>query len=76
MSVMVQIRNIPDELHAKLKARAATARMSLSDYLLRQMEEIAAQPTPEEIRGRLAALPPVELAVSAADLIREQRGPI
>ena len=34
---MIQIRNVPDALHRKLKSRAALAGMSLSDYLLQQI---------------------------------------
>ena len=45
MSVMVQIRNVPDALHRKVKARAALAGMTLSDYLLAEIERIAAVPT-------------------------------
>ena len=41
MSAMIQIRNVPDALHRKLKSRAALAGMTLSDYLLRQILEIA-----------------------------------
>ncbi|MGH8586426.1 MAG: FitA-like ribbon-helix-helix domain-containing protein [Gammaproteobacteria bacterium] len=36
---MVQIRNVPDDLHRKLKARAALAGMSISEYLLREIEK-------------------------------------
>ena len=42
MSKMIQLRNVPDALHRGLKARAAMARMSLSDYLLTEIKEIAA----------------------------------
>ena len=41
---MIQIRNVPDALHRKLKSRAALAGMSLSDYLLQQIREVAARP--------------------------------
>ena len=46
---MIQIRNVPDVLHRKLKSRAALAGMSLSDYLLREIQPICdqSQPTPE-----------------------------
>ena len=70
---MVQIRNVPDDLHRRLKSRAATAGMSLSDYLLRELDELASEPTPEEIRARLAALTPIEPRESPADIIRAER---
>jgi plasmid stability protein len=73
MSKMIQIRNVPDALHRKLKARAATAGMSLSDYLLGQIREIAERPTREEIRARIASRSPVTLSFSPAEVIREER---
>lgn len=70
---MIQIRNVPDALHRVLKSRAALAGQSLSDYLLREVREIAARPTLEEMLARLRALPPVELSTDPVDLIREAR---
>ena len=43
MSRMVQIRNVPEILHRKLKARAAHSGQTLSDYLLAELEWLAAQ---------------------------------
>jgi plasmid stability protein len=73
MSVMVQIRNMPDDLHRKLKSRAALSGMSLSDYLMAEIRQIAARPTMEEMRERLLKLPPVDLPESPADIIRAER---
>ncbi len=73
MSKMVQIRNVPDSIHRILKSRAALAGMSLSDYLLRELKEITAHPTTEELMARIAKREPVSLPVSAADIIREER---
>ncbi len=53
MSKMIQLRNVPDALHRGLKARAAMAGMSLSDYLLAEIKEIAERPTLAELRERL-----------------------
>ena len=58
---MIQIRNVPDELHRTLKARAARAGMTLSDYLLSEIEQIAQKPTLSELMERLAQDEPVEL---------------
>lgn len=73
MSTMIQIRNVPDPLHRQVKARAALAGLSMSDYLLRELERMLARPTREELLARLAALPPVELDPPAAEVIRAER---
>lgn len=73
MSIMVQIRNVPDELHRTLKSRAALAGMSLSDYLLAELRKTAEVPTIDELRARIASLPPVTLAESHADAVRAGR---
>lgn len=70
---MVQIRNVPDELVQELKARAAAHRMSLSDFLLGRLSDIAEQPTLDDVLDRLAALPRRDLGVSAAELVGEAR---
>jgi plasmid stability protein len=73
MSIMVQIRNVPDELHRRVKAQAALAGMSLSDYLLNEMRELAERPTLDEMRARLASYPEVNLSVSPAEILRAER---
>lgn len=70
---MIQLRNVPEELHRKLKARAAQAGKSLSDYLLEQIRREAERPTMEELMKRLAALPPVKSRLSSAEIIRQER---
>jgi antitoxin FitA len=76
MSVMIQIRNVPEDLHRRLKARAALAGMSLSDFLLKEISAVAERPTMEEMRERLARRSRVETGESAADAIRAIRGPL
>ena len=73
MSTMLQIRNVPDKLHRTLKARAALAGMSMSDYALRMLRVALERPTREELLARLAELPASELDVPPADVIREER---
>jgi plasmid stability protein len=73
MSTMIQIRNVPDALHRRLKSRAALAGMSLSDYLLLQIREVAERPTIEELRARLARRSTVTLSVDTADAVRAER---
>lgn len=73
MAKMIQIRNVPEPLHRKLKARAALEGKSLSDYLLSQIRETAQRPTMQEIRTRLESRQPVILEPSPADILREER---
>ena len=73
MSKMIQLRNVPDGLHRSLKARAALAGMSLSDYLLAAIKEIAARPTLAELRERLHKRRPVSAQIETAHLGREER---
>jgi plasmid stability protein len=70
---MIQIRNVPDALHRKLKARAAAAGMSLSDYLLGHVRQFAEAPTMEEMRARLASLKPISTGESTARMVRVER---
>lgn len=74
MSVMVQIRNVPDELHRRLKARAALAGMSISEYLLREMERSLERPTREELLERLRNRERVEPTESVVEAVRAERG--
>jgi plasmid stability protein len=73
MSVMIQIRNVPDDLHRVLKSRAALAGMSLSDFLLSEIRQVAERPTLDEMRVRLERHAPVTLAVAPAEAIRAER---
>lgn len=73
MSKMIQLRNVPDGLHRSLKARAALAGMSLSDYLIAEIKEIAEKPTLAELRERLHQRRPVSAQIETAHLVREER---
>ena len=73
MSVMIQIRNVPDTLHRRLKSRAALAGMSMSDYLLQQIREVAERPTLEEMRARLERRTPVSVSVDPVRAVRAER---
>jgi len=73
MSVMIQIRNVPEPIHRTLKSRAALAGMSLSDYLLGEIRQVAARPTLEEMRARLESRSTVTLSMEPADILREER---
>lgn len=73
MSKMIQLRNVPDALHRGLKARAAMAGMSLSDYLLAEIKEIAERPTLRELRERLHKRAPFSAPIDSSRLVREER---
>ena len=73
MSQMIQLRNVPDDLHRKLKARAALQGLSLSDYLLREIERVAERPTLAELRERLSRRAAVVTRVPAAKAMRAER---
>lgn len=73
MSKMVQIRNVPDSLHRKLKARAAMEGMSLSDYLIAEIRLSAERPMLRELRERLGERVPVNPSVSPSDAVRKER---
>ena len=77
MSKMIQIRNVPDDVHKKLKAKAARQGLSLSEMLLREATQLADRPTFEELSERISRREPAN--VSAEDIvavIREARGPL
>jgi antitoxin FitA len=73
MSKMIQIRNVPDDLHRKLKMRAAQQGVSLSDLLLHMAEREANQLTIEELTARIQARPRPEGLESAAEIVRDLR---
>lgn len=70
---MVQIRNIPPELHRKLKARAAMEGLSMSDFVMRELRKALDRPTRQEILDRLRARPVRRLRRPAAEIIRAER---
>lgn len=73
MARSIQLRNVPDELHRVLKARAALAGLSLSEYLIQEVQQLAQRPTKDEMRERLNRRSPVALEPPSADLVREER---
>jgi plasmid stability protein len=70
---MIQLRHVPDDLHQKLKVRAALEGMSLSEYLLREVRRVAERPTVAELRERLARRSAVTPRVPPAKAVREAR---
>ena len=72
-TVMVQIRNVPETFHRRLKARAAMEGMSMSDYILREIGKALDRPTRQEVLDRLRARPAARVSRRAADVIRSER---
>jgi plasmid stability protein len=70
---MIQIRNVPDTLHRRLKSRAALVGMSLSDYLLSEIRELAARQTLDELRSRLERRSSVMPSIEPAEALRAER---
>ena len=73
MSKMIQIRDVPDEVHGTLKARAAREGMSLSDFLKRELRHAAERPTMAEWLERVGRSRPIGGKQSAAEIVRELR---
>jgi plasmid stability protein len=73
MSKMIQIRNVPDDLHRRLKVRAAEKGLSLSEYLLRMAEREAERPTIEELTERIRRRGRVQWSEPTAEIIRRMR---
>ena len=73
MTKMIQVRNVPERVHRTLKARAAEAGMTLSDYLLAELQDVAGRPSPSEMRERLERRSRVVEGESSADALRAVR---
>jgi hypothetical protein len=73
MPKMIQLRHVPDDLHRKLKARAALVGLPLSDYLLQEVRRVAERPTIAELRNRLTHRPSITPTVSPAKAVRAER---
>ena len=73
MPKMIQIRNVPEVLHRRLKSRAALEGLSLTDFLLKEIEQVAERPTLKELADRLATRTAVHYKVSPAQILREER---
>lgn len=73
MGTLVQIRDVPDDVHHTLKARAAASGVSFSEYLRSVLARSASRPTPTELSARIAARGTVELAEPSAVAVRSIR---
>lgn len=71
---MLQVRNVPDDLHAELRRRAAAAGMSLSDYVLRELRRVGERSPAAEVLARSASLRIPLGTDEVVDVIRQDRG--
>ncbi|MGI8859391.1 MAG: FitA-like ribbon-helix-helix domain-containing protein [Rubrobacteraceae bacterium] len=73
MSKMIQIRNVPDDLHRTLKVRAAKSGMPLSDYLLSEIEQVAKKPTMKEWLEKVGSREPIKVDEPPEVIVRRMR---
>jgi hypothetical protein len=73
MSKMVQIRDVPDDVHSILKARAAREGMSLSDFVKRELERTAERPSMREWLESTQRAKPIPTKLRPAQVIRDLR---
>jgi len=73
MSKMIQVRDVPEQVHSTLKARAAREGMSLSDFIKRELERTVERPTMREWLDFTRRAKPIRTKRSAAQVVRELR---
>jgi len=69
----MQAKDVPDEVHRTLKARAALSGLSLNEYLSRELVRLAGRPSPEELLRQLHDVPPADLTESPVTTLRRMR---
>jgi hypothetical protein len=65
MSKMIQIRNVPDDLHLALKTRALAEGMTLSDFIKRELSQVSRKTPMEQIDARIQARGPSKSTLKA-----------
>jgi plasmid stability protein len=73
MGTMIQIKDVPDDVHRVLKARAALAGISLTEYARRTLEQAARRPSREELVAELSEIEPVDTGESASEALAHVR---
>lgn len=74
---MLQVRHVPDELHAALRSRAAASGLSLSEFVLRELQAVAARPSQADVLARASRRGgrfPFDEAVEAVQAARQDAG--
>lgn len=71
---LIQVRNVPEELHRRLKERAAREGVTLSDLALAELARSVERPTRRELMARLQQVPVGSYhGETAADSVRAER---
>lgn len=70
---IIQVRDIPDETHRRLKIRAAEEGTTISNLVRTQLVQMADRPTWSEVRQRIEDLGPVELNKRTAEIVNRGR---
>ena len=73
MATTIRVRNVPEALHRRLKARAAQEGISMSRFVLREIERALERPSRREVLAAIRSQPKVELDMSPADILRGER---
>jgi plasmid stability protein len=73
MPKVIQVRDVPDDVHKRLKIKAAQQGMTLSELVRRLLVTYAEEPTIDEIYERIKARPAVDMSISSAELVRRGR---
>lgn len=70
----LQVKNMPDDLHAALRARADTEGTTLSELVTRVLRKELSLPSMTEWLDEAAALEPVRVTTGTTEVMREVRG--
>ena len=73
MPATIQIRNVPEDTHRRLKARAAMEGVSMSQYVMAAIERALERPSRRELLAAIRQQPEVTLDPSPADVLRAER---
>ena len=73
MGTLIQVRDVPDHVHRKLKARAAASGVSLSEYVRSLLAKDATRPTPAELLDRVRARGTAGLGEPSEQAVRRLR---
>ncbi|NKC15134.1 MAG: toxin-antitoxin system HicB family antitoxin [Gammaproteobacteria bacterium] len=73
MSTLLQVRNIPEELHRRLKARAALEGLSMAQFVIREIERALQRPTRQMVLEAIERQPATMLDEAPAEAVRQER---
>ena len=73
MGRMLQIKDVPDDVHRVLKARAALEGLTLTEYARQMLAHVARRPSRAELVAELSRIEPVDTGESAAEALARVR---